>query len=216
MKSGALVEIMRTFLRCLSTTAAVGAIVLGVGNLVAQEQSPTTRPAAKPEIAATPPALTVPKTAVTPPAATPEIKTVSNVFVDTDLREALSDIASQLEVVVVPDSSVSGVVTCELKDALIDQALEIVLAGTGYVVKKMPSYYLVCSADPDGPAFSLVSKTVVVKPNYVKAPEALKLLSEGFQKSVKADTESNTLCITAVPDVLDRILADLKLIDRPT
>jgi len=142
-------------------------------------------------------------------------QTVSNVFVDTDLREALQDIASQLEVVIIPDSSVDGVVTCELKDAPLDQALEIVLAGTGYIVKKMPGYYLICSGDPSSPSFPLVSSTQVVKLNHVKASAAAKLLSAGFQKAVRADAESNTLCITAAPDMLERIVADLKLIDRP-
>jgi len=142
-------------------------------------------------------------------------QTVSNIFVDTDLREALQDIASQLEVVIIPDSSVDGVVTCELKDAPLDQALEIVLAGTGYIVKKMPGYYLICSGDPSSPSFPLVSSTQVVKLNHVKASAAAKLLSAGFQKAVRADAESNTLCITAAPDMLERIVADLKLIDRP-
>lgn len=220
--------------RLLMTAAAVCIVLLGAGKLGAQDKGPTTRPAPAPrtpttlpapvpktittlpapapKIIATPPALVV-RTPTTRPASAP--KTVSNVFVDTDLREALSDVASELEVVIIPDSSVSGVVTCELKDASVDRALEILLAGTDFVVKKTPNYYLVCSGAPDSPSFVLISKTVVIKPNYVKASDAVKLLSEAFQKVVKADPLSNTLCITAAPAMMERIITDLKLIDRP-
>lgn len=226
MKSEGRIEMMHPSpSHLLTAAAAVCVVLLGAGKLAAQEKSPATRPASGPMTPTTLPApapkapatsrragAPVPKAPTTRPAPVPN--TVSNVFVDTDLREALSDIASQLEVVIVPDSSVTGVVTCELKDASIDQALEIVLAGTGFIVKKTPDYYLVCSAALDSPSFALISKTVVVKPNYIKAADAIKLLSAGFQKAVKADAGSNTLCITAAPEMLERITADLKLIDR--
>ena len=170
--------------------AAICIVLMGAGGLAAQETAPASQPAGS-------------------------ARTVSNVFVDTDLREALQDIASQLEVVIVPDSSVSGVVTCELKEATLDRALEIVLAGTGFLVKEMPGYYLVCSGDPTSPSFVLISETRVVKLNHLKAPSAVKLLAASFKKCVQADPESNTVCITAPPALLERIVADLNLIDRP-
>ena len=149
-----------------------------------------------------------PKEAAKPPL-------VSNVFIDTDLRQALQDIASQVGVIIVPDESVSGLVTCELQDVPLDKALEIVLAGTGFVVKKTPDYYLVCSSDPKSASFALISETRLVKLDYVKAATAAKLLSPGFRECVQADAESNAVCITAPPNLLERIVSDLKLIDQP-
>jgi len=140
---------------------------------------------------------------------------VSNVFVDTDLRQALQDIGSQVSVIIVPDESVTGQVTCKLENVPLDKALEIVLAGTGFVVKKTPDYYLVCSVDPKAASFSLVSETRLVKLNYIKADAAVKLLSTGFRDYVQADTLSNTVSITARPAVVERIAADLKRFDRP-
>jgi len=177
--------------RVLMTATALCIVLIGAGALTAQEKTAATRPGDEGP------------------------KTVSNIFIDTDLREALQDIASQLEVVIIPDNSVSGVVTCELKTATLDQALEIVLAGSGYLVKKMPDYCLVCSGDPTAPSFVLVSQTRVVKLNHVKAASAVKLLCPTFQEVVQADAESNTLCITAVPEIVERIVADLEQIDRP-
>lgn len=140
---------------------------------------------------------------------------VTNVFYETSLRQVLSDIATQVGVVIVPDVSVRGVVTCELKDVPLDKALEIVLAGTGFVVKKTPDYYLVCSAHLESPSFTLISQTEVVKLNYVKADAAAKLLSSTFRPYVQADEKSDIVCITAPRDLMERIAADLRMIDQP-
>ncbi len=105
-------------------------------------------------------------------------------------------------------------VTCEFKDAPLDRALEIVLAGTKFVVKKTPYYYLVCSSDPKGAAFPAVSETRVIKLNYVKAPAAAKLLSTGLRQYVEADADAGTVCVTAPSALMNRIVSDLKLIDR--
>lgn len=140
---------------------------------------------------------------------------VTNVFYETSLRQVLSDIATQMGVIIVPDVSVRGVVTCELKDVPLDKALEIVLAGTGFVVKKTPDYYLVCSADLESPSFALISQTRLVKLNYVKADATAKMLSPSFRPFVQADKETNSLCITAPPVLIERIVDDLKLIDQP-
>jgi type II secretory pathway component GspD/PulD (secretin) len=145
----------------------------------------------------------------------PTIVSVSNVFVDSDLREVLQDIASQVGVIIVPDESVEGLVTCELKEAPLEKALEIVLAGTGYVVKKTPDYYLVCSTDPKSASFLIISKTQLLKLNYVKATTAVKLLSPAFRDYVQANDDAGTVCISATDALMNRIVADLKLIDRP-
>ena len=139
---------------------------------------------------------------------------ISNFFVDVDLRVALQDIASQVGVSIIPDETVTGMVSCELKEVPFDRALEMVLASTGYVVKKTPHYYMVCSADPEAAAFSAVSETRLVKMNYAKAATAAKLLSTGLRQYVVADDETGTACITAPPFLMDRIISDLKMIDR--
>jgi len=41
---------------------------------------------------------------------------VTNMFYETSLRQALADIAAQTGTIIVPDMSVQGLVTCELKD----------------------------------------------------------------------------------------------------
>jgi len=149
------------------------------------------------------------------PAETTKQPLVSNVFVDSDLREVLQDIASQVGVIIIPDESVVGLVTCELKEIPLEKALEIVLAGTGYVVKKTPDYYLVCSVDPKSTSFLVISKTQLLKLNYVKATTAVKLLSPTLHNYVQANDDAGTVCISATDALMNRIVADLQLIDRP-
>lgn len=140
---------------------------------------------------------------------------VSNVFVDTDLREVLQDIATQTGAIIIPDLSVTGIVTAELKDATLDRALEIVLAGTGFSVMKAKDYYLVYSPDPKGAAFLEVSKTRVVKLEYAEAEAAVKLLSPALQAYARADEKSHMVVVTAPQALLGRIMQDLWEIDQP-
>jgi len=76
----------------------------------------------------------------------PEVPLITNTFIDADLLEVLQDIASMTGIPIIPDETVVGLVTAELQDVPLETALDIVLAGTPYVVKKTPYYYLVASA----------------------------------------------------------------------
>ncbi len=76
----------------------------------------------------------------------PEVPLITNTWLESDMLEVLQDIASMAGIPIIPDETVVGLVTAELKDVPLDTALDIVLAGTPYVVKKTPYYYLVASA----------------------------------------------------------------------
>jgi type II secretory pathway component HofQ len=73
---------------------------------------------------------------------------ITAIFVENDLVwEVLPFIAKQAGISIIPDESVSGLVTCSLKDVPLDRALDIILAGTPYIVKKTPDCYLICPRD---------------------------------------------------------------------
>ena len=140
---------------------------------------------------------------------------ITNTFSDSELvTEILPSIASAAGISIIPDETVTGLVTCELKGVPLDTALEIVLAGTPFIVKKTPYYYLVCSGDVKSSLFSRVSDTRRIKLNYLRANTAVALLSTPFKDYVQADPNGSTVCVTAAPDLMDRIIADLKLIDK--
>ncbi|MFH1882364.1 MAG: hypothetical protein ABIL62_06610 [Planctomycetota bacterium] len=149
----------------------------------------------------------------------PQIPLISNVFVDADLPAVLQDIASTSGVTIIPDETVVGIVNATLENVPLDRALEIVLAGTPYVLKKTPYYYLVCSGDPASAMFPVVSETRRIKLNHIPAPAALGLLSTPFQAYVQAEigkpgADTYTVVVTAPPVLMERIISDLNKIDR--
>jgi len=148
---------------------------------------------------------------------------VSNVFVDTSIREALADIASQTGEIIVPDNSVQGVVTCDLKDVPLEKALRIVLSVGNYAWKRMDGFILVGSCDQDGPTFGSFSETRMVKLDHLPAKAAVSMLSPAMQKLAKAmepdpkgngNGSANMVCITAPPEVIERMEAALRQMDQ--
>ena len=138
---------------------------------------------------------------------------ISNIWDNTELSQALQDIAQMANVVIIPDESVTGLlVTATLEDIPLDTALEMVLAGTGCGVKKTPDYYFVGSTDPTLPGFPDVSETQCLRMSHVSGEDAAALVSSAFQNYVRAD--ANTVCVTAPNSLVNRIVADLKKIDR--
>ena len=151
--------------------------------------------------------------------AAPQVPLISDVYVDTDIAIALQSIASAANVTIIPDETVIGVITCTLDNVPLDRALQIILAGTPYVVKKTPYYYLVCSGDPASALFPVVSETRRIKLNYITAQAAVGLLSTPFKAYVQAETgrpgvDTYTVVVTAPPLLMERIISDLKQIDR--
>lgn len=140
---------------------------------------------------------------------------ISNIFVDTDLRQALQDIATQAKVTIVPEQSVGGMISAELKNVSLSTALDIVLAGTGFAVKKFPDYYLVYSPDSKSPAFRQVSQGKVVALDYVQSETVTRLLSPVYKEYVQSDPKANKVFITATEPMLSKIVADIRLMDQP-
>lgn len=173
----------------------------------------STAPAAAPAPATGPATASPGKLSATRPAGQ-ECPPITNVFTETDLRQALQDIATQAGVTIVADPTVGGVVTCDLKDCSLDKALEIVLAGSGYCIQKTPLYYLVYSADPKSPMFARVSKTRLVKLQYAEAEACQKLLSPTYRDYVQSNPKNNTMVITAPEWMVDRVCQDIEQIDQ--
>ncbi len=148
---------------------------------------------------------------------------ISNTFVDNDLvTEVLPVIATQAGISIIPDETVTGMITADLQDMPLDTALDIVLAGTSYVVKKTPYYYLVCSGSiKDNPMFPIVSETRRLRMNYISSEAAVGLLATPFREYAQAEigpttgADTYTVVVTAPPALMNRIVADLKQIDQP-
>ena len=140
---------------------------------------------------------------------------ISNVFSQTDLRQALQDVAAQAGVNIIADPSVQGVVSVTLDNVSVDKALKLLLAGTGYRFAANPSYYLVYSPDQDSSVFADIAKTRIVTLQFTSPETAKSLLAKPLQKYVQVDDDANALAVTAPQGLIDRIVKDVAKIDRP-
>ncbi len=140
---------------------------------------------------------------------------VTNTFAGEDLQYVLENLGVQAGIPIIPEASVYGEVYCTLDRTPLETALDIVLAGTPYIYKKTPHYYLVSPGDPNSPLFSVVSETRPVKLDYIKANAAISLLSDAFLPYVKADPDPNshTILVTAPAAMMERIMSDLEQLD---
>ncbi len=145
-------------------------------------------------------------------------RAISNNFADTDLRQALQDIGAMAGVSIIPDETVTGRVWADLQGVPLEVALETILAGTPYVVKSTPNYYLVADRKVDGSAFDKISETRRVRLNYISPNSARSLLSSAFSAYVQAemDPNSHTVTVTAPAALAERIAGEIKALDiRP-
>lgn len=160
-----------------------------------------------------------PTTVTEPNAIVPQVPLISNTFLDDALIDALQTLAAMANVTIIPDETVLGTVNANIKNVPLETALDIVLAGTPYVWKKTPYYYLVASAGVEDAMFPRMSETRRVTMTYVTAEAAVGLLSTAFKPYVQAEvgppgTDTYTVVVTAPPALMERIIEDLKQIDH--
>jgi type II secretory pathway component GspD/PulD (secretin) len=150
-----------------------------------------------------------------PMSAAQDTPVIDNVFFQSDLRQAIEDVAGQAGVNIIADPTVQGVVSVTIENSTIERALDLLLAGTEFQVQRTPDYYLVYSADASSDLLTEVSETRVVKLLHVSPEAARSLLPGPLQQYVRFETGSSTrLAVTAPRNILSRILADLEQIDQ--
>jgi type II secretory pathway component GspD/PulD (secretin) len=140
---------------------------------------------------------------------------ITNVFYETDIRDALRDISVQAGIPIVYDPSVQGFVSLEVYNLPLDECLRRLLAPGGFTFKKMEGYYLVGAAYPESPSFPLLSTAKRIKPGYVMAANVPELLSKFYEPFLNVDETTNTIVITASPEIIARFMEDLAEIDVP-
>jgi len=175
----------------------------------------------------TTPTPSVPTPATTTPSVpTPAIPTpgigglITTTFAEDDLvSTVLPALSLASGRTIIAEDEVQGMISCELRNVPLDTALDIVLAGTPYLYKEMPYYYLVCQGGVRNSKFPLVSETERIRLNYIPAEAAVGLLSTAFTEYVNAETgpagtDTYTVVVTAPPSIKNRIIEDLRMIDR--
>jgi len=140
---------------------------------------------------------------------------VTNIFQNTFILDALSDISAQAGVTIIADTTVSGFVTLELNEVPLEKALNMILMPGGYIFVKIDDFYFVGAPDPKNPAFRFLAKSAVFKLHYITAKSAKELLPSIYAPFMKIDEQTNTITITAPESFIVRFKEDLAKIDVP-
>lgn len=140
---------------------------------------------------------------------------VSNVFVETEIKQVLLDISTQTKTNILADESVQGSVSVTLDNVPLETALEMVLFSGGfkYLHVAGKNYYRVGKAIPENSSFDKLSVTRVVKTNQ-EAQKVAERISEHYKPYVSLAKEGNSLTLTGPEDVIRRLESDIALIDR--
>lgn len=185
--------------------AACASAVLAICAFLAADE-PATESPAKP---ATSEAATQPATAAA------NSGRVSNIWVETDLRQVLQDISSQTDTAILCDQSVQGTISLSVKDLSVAACLERICAPGGYTFVKVKDYYVVGRADPASPIFSMVSAPERVGLSYATCEQVRSMLHPSLAPYVTFDKGTNAVLVTAPESLRRCILEALKLIDQP-
>src|SRR5690554_4907900 len=84
---------------------------------------------------------------------------VSMIFIQDDLRDAITELVLQTGVNIIMDESVHGLVTLDLVDVPLDRALRLMTMAGGYQVHKVEDFYFIGSSDPESLSYTSFATT---------------------------------------------------------
>jgi type II secretory pathway component GspD/PulD (secretin) len=150
------------------------------------------------------------------PAAAAPRDLVTNIWVDTDIRQVVQDISSQTDTVILCEPSVQGLVSMSVKDMPLEECLERVCAAGGYIYVQVKDYYVLGKADPGSALFEQMAEPLRVRLCFVSADQVRALLHASFVPYVNFDKASGALLVTAPQPTRGRILDAIRAIDQPS
>ncbi|TYC06588.1 MAG: hypothetical protein FXF54_00305 [Kosmotoga sp.] len=140
---------------------------------------------------------------------------VTLIYQEDDLVMALNEITLQTGINIIVDDSVGGVITVDLVDVPLEEALDIILKPKDIFYKKMDGYYFVCLADPRARGFTKISETELITLDYINVSELNNLISDYYKVFLKMDLASNKVSITAPKVIITDFKKVLSKIDVP-
>ena len=142
-------------------------------------------------------------------------KLVTNIWVDTDLREVLQDISAQTGTTIIADQSVQGAVSLAAKEMPLEECLERLCAVGGYGFARVKDYYLMGRAKPGTALFRRLASPQRIKLRHASTDQVKVLLPSALSRYVTRDKTNGVIFVTAPEAIRRRILDAVKLIDSP-
>ncbi len=140
---------------------------------------------------------------------------VSDVFVETDIREAIQSIATQARVVVAMDDAVRGTSTAAFEEAPFESALETLLLPHGFACRRVDDRYFVGTNDPESAMFPHVAESFEYRPRFLTTEELQKLAPSFASTYLTASPRRGVMVVTAPRRLAMNILRGLVRADQP-
>ncbi len=142
-------------------------------------------------------------------------KLVSDIYTETDVREAIQALATQAGVAIVLDDTARGSVTCTIENEPFEVALQRILLPLGLVYVKKDNLFLIGTDDPTSNLFAHIAETIEFRPNHLSAQELISLLPPRQSQYVRTVEKRNLIVIEAPHDAAQNIHAQLQSADQP-
>ncbi len=140
---------------------------------------------------------------------------VSEIFEETEVRQAIQILATQAGQSVVVDDRVSGATSAHIENEPFESALKKILLPLGFVFRRQGDQYLIGVIDQQSAMFSQIAETLEFRPMHLAPMELVQLLPESLKKYVQVIEKRNLMLIEAPEDVAQRIALRLEESDRP-
>ncbi len=144
-----------------------------------------------------------------------DIPLVSEVFEETDIREALHILETSTGATFIIDDLVGGTTSAQLNKIPLEDALTQILLPLGFVWVYRDGVYMVAAPDPRSPLFGYVSRRFQYVAMHHPARKLADLLPPRFKEFYQVSEDRNIVIIDA-PEMIGKDLeARLQELDQP-
>ncbi len=136
-------------------------------------------------------------------------------FFQEPLTQALNDLAMQEGITILTDSTVGGIITLNLNNVSISQALNLMLMSGGYAWKEIqPGIYFVGTPNPATNSFLYLAQMTPYQLKYITSKTLFNYLPAIMQPYVFSSTTSPYLVMIGAPDsIKSSIISLIKSVD---
>ena len=149
---------------------------------------------------------------VPPPEAS---RLVSEVFQETDLREAIQILATQAGVSAVIDEQVTGATSAIITDEPFEAALRKVLLPQRCVYAWRDGQCVIGVPEPESALFSLIAERIDYQPRHLSPEELAASMPERYSQYLRLVNKRNRILIEAPAELAAAILEEMERADRP-
>ena len=143
---------------------------------------------------------------------------VTNLFVDTDIKTVINEVASLAGVTIISDESVKEQnISIEFKNEPIESVVEkLGMVAGAYWKQQAPGVFLISKATPESAFFPKFAETRIYSVKNQTAASIQSLLSVAYKTYLSFDPKTNSIGICAPKQLLEKIMADIEKADRPS